>query len=471
LKSIHLCNIANVAYGYCKILNEAGYPVDLRCHDIKHLMSQPEWDDLELDPADFPDENNFYNNTADFGDYRRPQWYVSDEMWTLNNGHSQKFVEVLRRILPSKVKHSLIPFYHALMKIRTSALQYAQQGADNMGKTFAKRVNQIAEKSRLLEPKKRVNTSTLRRYLPHTHWLHNHLNDHEVIFAYVFSPVYAMIHGQLPYISVEIGTMRDIPFDGSDMSKALWLSYKNSNHVLITNPDNNKRAEEYGITNYSFCPHPLDEDLYAPVYTKNSLRKEIRLSHQSDFIVFAPARQNWKIKGNDKYFSAFSRLIDSGVRATLLVPGWGQEINRSKNLCSKLGIENRVKWLSPMSERMLIKYYQASDIVLDQFNLGVFGLITPKALSCAKPVITSYDRQLNQWCFPEHPPVLSCNSVDDIYRVMNHMANSPNAKIQTGKKSRAWILKHHAKDKIRKILITVMEKAKENFEKRKSHLR
>ena len=42
MKSLHLCNLANVAYGYAKILRAGGREADVRCHDIRHLMSQPE---------------------------------------------------------------------------------------------------------------------------------------------------------------------------------------------------------------------------------------------------------------------------------------------------------------------------------------------------------------------------------------------------------------------------------------------
>src|SRR5438874_713527 len=61
-RSIHVGNVANVAYGYAKILIRRGAPLELICHDINHLMSQPEWDDLALDPKDFPDENDFRIN-------------------------------------------------------------------------------------------------------------------------------------------------------------------------------------------------------------------------------------------------------------------------------------------------------------------------------------------------------------------------------------------------------------------------
>src|SRR5215469_17610573 len=87
-RSLHVGNIANVAYGYAKTLEPHGAPVRLICHDLTHLMSQPEWDDLDLDPKDFPDEMRFDINSADFGDYRRPSWFTSEKLWG-NSGDSR----------------------------------------------------------------------------------------------------------------------------------------------------------------------------------------------------------------------------------------------------------------------------------------------------------------------------------------------------------------------------------------------
>ena len=78
------------------------------------------------------------------------------------------------------------------------------------------------------------------------------------------------------------------------------------------------------------------------------------------------------------------RLVqEDGVRAVLIVPGWGQEVERSQKLCRDLGIEERVSWIPAQSESLLVKYYRAADFILDQFGLAVFGLTTPKAMSCS----------------------------------------------------------------------------------------
>ena len=83
LRTVHLSNIANVAYANCKMLESRGISVEVYCHDMTHVMSQPEWNDLALNSADFPDENNFFNNTADLSKYSRPDWFHSGTLFSL----------------------------------------------------------------------------------------------------------------------------------------------------------------------------------------------------------------------------------------------------------------------------------------------------------------------------------------------------------------------------------------------------
>ena len=59
MRSLHVGNRANVAYGCCKILRQYGHHVTLIVYDERHLISQPEWDDLPLRSEDFLDEFDF----------------------------------------------------------------------------------------------------------------------------------------------------------------------------------------------------------------------------------------------------------------------------------------------------------------------------------------------------------------------------------------------------------------------------
>ena len=466
MKSLHLCNLANVAYGYCKILHESGHPVDVRCHDIKHLMSQPEWDDLELNSTDFPDEDDFFNNTADFGAYRRPDWFLAENLGAAD----RQLVRIAKAIPPKWIKSLIRPYYHRMLdwrdgfrRRRSAGVGAASTGPNGKADVWGLLCRESArhgQQWRLDEP-------SLKAYRPHVNWMRRHIDEHEVVFAYVLSPIYAMLDHGLPYVSVEIGTMRDIPFDGTVLGRLMALAYRRADHVLITNPDCNKAAERLGIKSYSFCPHPLDENVYVPAQTDSPLRREILAEYDANLIVFAPARQNWDIKGNDKYFRAFAELLKHRPKALLIVPAWGQEVDRSKGLCRQLGTDARTVWLDPLSEPWMVKYYQASDLVLDQFNLGVFGLITPKAMSCGKPTLTSYREDLHGWCFDEHPPVVGCSSEKDIFDAMLDLGSCPRKRAEVGGAARRWILKYFSKDRIKRDLICAMQRAKQNLEARK----
>ena len=50
---------------------------------------------------------------------------------------------------------------------------------------------------------------------------------------------------------------------------------------------------------------------------------------------------------------------------------WGQEVAESKALIDECGFADRVRW-EPIAEQPVMReYYNAADIVFDQFNAGI----------------------------------------------------------------------------------------------------
>ncbi len=453
-RTLHVCNLANVAYGYCKILDEAGYPVALRCHDLNHLMSQPEWDDLELRASDFPDEDDFHDNTADFGDYSRPDWFLSCGIFDDPPG------EAAGAAVSARVARA-VSSARDFLAGRPAPVNGRE--AVDFREIAEERFEALIRESSRHGPRWRIDRSMLEPFQYHAWWLGRHLQPRDVVFAYVLAPIYAMLRGDVPYVSIEIGTMRDIPFDGTGVGTLLALAYRKSHHVLITNPDVREAAQRLGLDNYSFCPHPLDEEVLAPVEGGSAFRRELQRRHRAKVLLFAPARQNWEVKGNDTYFEAFARLRREGLEAALIVPGWGQEVQRSQDYCRQLGIASNVAWIQPQSELALTRYYQSVDFVLDQFKLGVFGLTTPKAMACGAIVLTSYDPDSHAWCFPEHPPLVSCWTAKEIADAVTALVRNPSRMARISADSREWVLRHHSKRVVRKILSEASGRAREAF--------
>jgi glycosyltransferase involved in cell wall biosynthesis len=464
LRSLHVGNVANVAYGYAKILAGRGSPVRVICHDVTHLMSQPEWDDLELDPRDFPDETRFDINTADFGGYRRPAWFTSESLQAGPPGLQSALLRRVARHLPARAKRALEPMYYRLRLLRdrlSRRLPVEGSAAD----ASAARIEALVAAARRLDPARRIDPRALGAYAPHGRWLASHLTEADVVFSYALAAIYSLFCPDQPRISVDIGTMRDIPFDRTVLGRLLWLGYRLSDHLLITNPDTRQLAEDAGIRNYSFCPHPIDEAIFRPG-DDSGWRRHLQDQYGDRALFLAPARQNWRLKGNDRMFRGFAEALKAGTDAVLLVPGWGQEVRESKALCRQLGIAERVAWLAPMPERLLARYYRAVDLVLDQFQLGVLGLITPKAMACGATVLTSYEDRHNDWCFPVPPPVVRCSSSGEIAQAMTRLLADAEARRRLGLASQAWVAGHHSSKIVADLLSQAMESARRHFGER-----
>jgi glycosyltransferase involved in cell wall biosynthesis len=127
----------------------------------------------------------------------------------------------------------------------------------------------------------------------------------------------------------------------------------------------------------------------------------------------------------------------------LILNEWGQEVAESKSLIDALGIGDRVVWTPPLNKMTLIDYYNAADVVLDQFTIGTFGTVTPEAMACGKPVMLHFSREVHEWCYAEMPPVVSARTEDQIFNRLMELLSSPAHRTSIGNASRDWIEKYH----------------------------
>ncbi len=469
--SVHICNLANVAYSNCKILHEKGEAVRLLTHDISHVMSQPEWQDLDLNPSDFDDEWDFYgsldSSATGLKGYNRPEWYHDSCIFDPGVGDytlSAHQVPLTRRFAGSSLiearkvaKKVIAKFPASLPSIdkaysalkgwgvsrRVLEAELLAQLPRSRSDKVVSRLKGLIERAGGYGKEWKLDLIDLLPYEKQAMWLHQHQIGSRTVFGYVTTAIYPMILHEVPVVAVEIGTIRDLPFESTSYARTVAMMYREADHVLITNPDTIGSAKRLGIENYSFCPHPVDESIYRPVREAQHIKKT-----NEPVIVFAPARQNWKEKGNDKLYRAFAEVLRRGCKMELHVPEWGQDLERGRRLVKLLGISDFVKWLAPQSEGRLIRSYQEADIVADQFVHGVFGLISPKAMACGCPVVTSYRRDLNSWCFPEDPPLFPATDENEIVNQLEQLAGDPELRRRAGIASRRWVEQYHSKSAV-----------------------
>lgn len=422
MKVLHIGNIANNAYNNAKFLRRKGIEAEALTYDYSHVMSQPEWED-----ATFEGEVDEYYpdwTCVDLNGFQRPEWFHYVDF---QNEHRNPFA--WRR-----------KYFRGQFWLEWKARQCKE--TVQMVARYAKW--RWAYRRLVCHRRDPLRYRDLSWAWSTARYLRPFMKGYDLIQAYgLYEPKFALLGASnQPLVAFEHGTMRDFPFEDSSNGRWISLAYMKARKVIITNADSILSARKMGLNNVEFIPHPVDETKCRPQETPLTAR--LRNTHGCDHVLFCPSRQNWSLKGNDKLIRAFAEVVKSRkLNATLFLCQWGQEVDRSRELIKELGLGPRVVWLPPLNKTKLVDFYNAADVVLDQFTLGVFGTTTPEAMACGKPVVLHFNEEVHKWCFPEMPPVLSAFTEPEIAaRVMDLLKNDVE-RAAIGKRARTWVEKHH----------------------------
>lgn len=197
-----------------------------------------------------------------------------------------------------------------------------------------------------------------------------------------------------------------------------------------------------------YLPFPLDMDKYSRA-EQPELRGRILSEHGAHRIFFHPSRHEWSNncstnnKGNDKVLRAFASYArEAPHKAVLILVNKGRDVGKSKRLIGDLNIARDVMWLEGMPKKEMIRYYNAADIVLDQFNLGGFGQVFMESMACGRPTfiyIEGYDS-----IYPEQPPAVNVFTENDIAKNLIELSGDTGKSEEIARRSRIWIGKYHA---------------------------
>lgn len=284
------------------------------------------------------------------------------------------------------------------------------------------------------------------------------MRKYDVIETHVPYAMYAQFSG-IPYVAYDAGWIRYFP-QGKGWRDALARSgYGCAKSVMITNPDTLEITDRLEYTKkVDFVPFAINPEKYRPMQAEEL--RNIHLRKGEDLLLFSPSRQIWKEKGNDRMLYAFARFVKEYPNARFVMVGWSIDFEASKSLVKKLHIDHKIDWIAPVPKEKLIEYYNAADIVLDQFILGSWGTSTPEAMCCGKPVVMYYNRDYIMRAFGEHPPICNAYSEGDIEASLLYLAKNKDVRIAIGQQSRAWIIKTHHPRSVAERHMRILETAK-----------
>ncbi len=276
------------------------------------------------------------------------------------------------------------------------------------------------------------------------------IRKYDLVIAHVPFSIYAQFSFK-PYISFDAGAIRYFEVNNF-RTKLFKRGYSKANTIIVTNPDTMDIFDKYGFE-YHFIPFLIDTSRYRPEKSSEKLPYE--------YVFFMPSRQYWKEKGNNLFVEAFAQFHKEHQDSLLVMSGWGTDLNETKALVEKIDIKKSVMWLPLMSKPRLIKWYNLSTAIADQFILGSYGTTAPEAMACEKPVMIYLSEEHNIKAFGEVPPVLNVKNKDDILKYM-FMCTDSKFRSHIGKISREWVEKHHSPEAVinrhLSIYIDIMQK-------------
>lgn len=465
---LHIGNTANNAYLNAKFLRKKGIKSDVLHYGDFYIMSSPEWEEANCE-GDHGDD--FYPDWSkvDLEGFELPEWFFRDYLVNLdpdrpklstektvspNPGIGMKpalrnfilnqpqlakqlaqglfFLEFVYRYLYF-LSNKLFKFNLTELAIQEKEMTHYRQLIKEFRVFFPNRKDKLTLKDILhFQDRKRIFQKIFKKY--------------NLIQGYSTDPMWPLLTGFHPYTAYEHGTIREIPFENNAVGRLTALAYKKADAVFITNADNILAAKKLNLTNFVGIPHPIQDIWHKKWQKKQKKHKEI--------VIFFPSRHDWKIKGNDIAIKGIAQALKKTIKTIkIYFIEWGLEVGKSKALIRKLGFEQNTVWLKPISRKMIGFWMEQSDIVMDQFVLQSMGGIATEAMLSGKPVLLSYNHRINQWLFPEKPPLVCVSTQKEIAHALLELIKKPALRRKLGQQGKDWFYRYHSEEKVVAILL------------------
>jgi glycosyltransferase involved in cell wall biosynthesis len=411
-------NLANSAYIQAKVLRRIGQPVDVVLDPMdRYVMSDPRWDELDLElPSDQLADPTLPDCEMPDWIKRQPGTYASRPF--ANAGVAKYALGTLGRFLA-------------------------------LGSAGRRSLREAGWRGAWL--------ASQRSWVLHT------LASYDCVIAYGMGPVWAALAGVPCLAQTWGGDITMAPFyDTGDwenhervplpgpraelfaQAKLQRFGYRHAARVLLTDPRFMPYARRLGLEKKSLhLGFVIDTQRYVPAPAPE-LRRGLLRDSDDGLVVFVPARQDWEWKGSDRLLRGFAKVARIHPQAVLVCAGWGADIERSRRLIDELGIRERVRLLPcAMSKARLLRYYQAADVVADQFTVGSYGGSALEAMSCARPLLISLDEDRFRPVFDSLPPVMNVSNAEQIASALDRLLGDPLLRARLGEQARAWVVENH----------------------------
>ncbi len=478
LRILLIGNVANYAYVTAKLLRRHGIDAVVIDPDFFHIMASPEWHEARLRGRHGDDYLPRWSKMSRSG-YKRPDWFIQGPWQTAFRALEARMLgsasdfstrkrinEFARRLttgdLPWLVRGLVQGQNRYLKAIRVRALRATgmarfvdkpdgQTGSGPVRETEPADLESATQTPGItgeMNPSDATPADVpaeIEFVRQNRAFFEPILESFDLVLGFTTMSYFPAALGFKRFASVELGTIRGLPFEDSPMGRLTRYVYEQSPQTLVTNTDCLPAARKMKLEPARVHPvlHPFSvRDIRPPA-------RRVLPSRQTRPYFLAPARHHWKVgnasilKGNDVYLRAAARLLERRANFDLRLVRWGAELDETEALIEELGLGANVTWQQPLARKRLWPVYTEAIAVLDQFGCKAFGGVSLEAMGVGQRVITRFDWPSASKFFRTPPPVLAADTVEGVETQMEACLADPDDLEGLGRRARAWIEYEH----------------------------
>ncbi len=176
-----------------------------------------------------------------------------------------------------------------------------------------------------------------------------------------------------------------------------------------------------------FLPAPIDTDHFQP--PKGNL---MDLFHPWTVLLFTRLVPK---KGLEISTQGIERFAQRHPEVRVQVVDWGSEKEKYKQCYGK-----RFEFVPYVAPTLVPHLIASANVVVGQFLAGAIGLSELQAMSCAKPVIASFQYKK---AYATSPPLCQATTVEEVDAHLEYLYQHSEIEATLGRKGREWVIANH----------------------------
>jgi len=232
-----------------------------------------------------------------------------------------------------------------------------------------------------------------------------------------------------------------------------------SNSVMVSPYQIKALKEILPDINLFFLPHFFNVVDYSVLLREKEVNKRLICKEiEADRYFFSSARHCWSghwkrrsdYKRNDVILQSYAKYLSfaNNDHSKLVLVKKGPDVDASKHLSEKLGIEKHVVWVDEMKRDKLDKYYQGADLCFGHFGTPVLTYAVLEALKNGTTSISfTMEPKASVPFYTENPPIFNSKSSESIAHFMVEILNNQDRLNQQSYQSWSWIKKNCSEER------------------------